>query len=292
MTDMTSAAATSSAQGESENMLPFVKGHGTGNDFVIIDCLEIELDLNPSDVAALCNRRFGIGADGVLRVIQSDGRYFMDYRNGDGSLAETCGNGLRVFCAYLHSRGLLTTGTHQIGTRGGVVDVVIDEVGGISVDMGSAVQRAQSCKLGIADGPAVRDYDAVAVAMPNPHCVALVDDLSAVGNLVTKPTVAAEIFPEDANVEFVHIISHDHIAMRVWERGVGETQSCGSGACAAAFVAAQHLELAAPWAIRVDVPGGRLQVRCDEQQHLHLSGPAVLVAKGTVDVRHLTSTRV
>ena len=265
--------------------VPFVKGHGTGNDFVIIDALDGQWDFSPSQVAALCDRRFGIGADGLLRVIKVDGRYFMDYRNGDGSLAETCGNGLRVFCTYLHSRGLLPAGTHHIGTRGGVVSVTISDDGAVTVDMGSAqLTSADSQVEVILDSGGSLTHAALGIAMPNPHCVALVDDLSAAGPLLTKPQVDPQVFPEDANVEFVKPLADTHIAMRVWERGVGETLSCGSGACAAAFAAARHAGLATPWSMHVDVPGGTLTVACDEQMHLHLSGPAVLIATGEFDI--------
>ena len=261
-------------------MLPFIKGHGTGNDFIIIDDLAEDYDFSPLEVAALCDRRRGIGADGVLRVIKQDGIFFMDYRNADGSVAETCGNGLRVFCTHLFHRGWLESGEHIIGTRGGNVSVVINSSGLVTVNMGAAKVLASDCSVTIAEG---RTFKSQAISMPNPHCVAIVDSLADAGALVGKPSVSADVFPSDANIEFVQIHDRGHITMRVWERGVGETLSCGSGACAAAHAAAAHLDLSASWSMRVDVPGGTLQVSCDSHSDLHLSGPAVLVAQGWID---------
>ena len=282
--------ATPRANVSGQSSVPFTKGHGTGNDFVIIDSLDSGWNATAAQVAALCDRRMGIGADGLLRVVTEDGRFFMDYRNADGSIAETCGNGLRVFCTYLHSQGLLAAGRHEIGTRGGVVIADITADGAVSVDMGPAKLMSGACTVEVLNHAGTAStLGAIAVAMPNPHCVAMVDDLAEAGPLSTKPTVDVALFPDDANVEFVRWVADAHIAMRVWERGVGETLSCGSGACAAAFAAATAAGLQGEWTLTVDVPGGQLTVSFDQRGHLHLAGPAVLVATGHVDMSNLTA---
>ncbi len=267
---------------------PFVKGHGTGNDFVVLPDLDGSMhgDLDPALVIALCDRRQGIGADGVLRVLRShDGPapWFMDYRNADGSVSEMCGNGVRVFARYLEEYGLLEVGSRSeplfVDTRDGVKSVTFCLDGELSVDMGSAV---------VGDAVQVsaggQRYEARRVDLGNPHAVVFVDDVAAVGDLRTSPYFCGVEFASGVNVEFVQRISDDppELVMRVFERGVGETMSCGTGACAA-VAAAQAAEGAAGDTAHtsVHVPGGVLTVSADGDGHLHLKGAAVLVAEGT-----------
>jgi diaminopimelate epimerase len=257
----------------------FVKGHGTENDFVVLP----DTDASAFDaglVRALCDRRAGIGADGVLRVQRDelDGGWFMDYRNADGSVAETCGNGIRVFARYLVTAGLAEPGPLRVGTRSGVrrVDVPVDG-GDITVDMGPATPLPDATVT-----VAGRGWPATGWSMGNPHLVVL--DAAALEDLdlSTPPHVdPAAAYPDGVNVEVVERLGPAHVRMRVHERGSGETRSCGTGACAAA-VAAMAAE-GTRTSYRVDVPGGRLQVEWRDDGSVLLSGPAVLVAAGEVD---------
>ncbi|MBU6213765.1 MAG: diaminopimelate epimerase [Actinomycetales bacterium] len=260
--------------------LAYLKADGTGNDFIVLLDPDDTLTLEPASIVAWCNRHTGIGADGVLRILRrSDGSFFMDYRNADGTVAETCGNGLRVVAHVLRRAGLIAPGAHTIGTRGGDVRVRVPDAGDITVSMGVAVTLTDALVVRPALGSCL---PAIAVLMPNPHAVAFVDDLQAL-QLGTSPThtpVAA--LPDGANYEFVHARTADHIRMRVFERGVGETLSCGSGACAAAVVAAQRAGAVAPWRMRVDVPGGTLWVDQDAGGVVSLTGPAQVTAEGVL----------
>lgn len=274
--------------------LEFTKGHGTGNDFVIIADLAGALDLDPRLVRALCDRRRGIGADGVLRVLPAgqvagvegltdSAAYFMDYRNADGSNAQMCGNGARVFARYLVATGLQQPGQFQIVTRGGVRGVHVTEEGDVSVNMGQArIMEDTPLSVSIGRGS---PRPAVGVHMPNPHAVTFVADLGDVGALGAPPEVSpAGVFPDGVNCEFVVDLGRRHIGMRVHERGVGETLSCGTGACAAAVVvASRDGAVRSGAAYRVDVPGGRLEVTWHQDGEVELSGPAVLVARGSLE---------
>lgn len=262
--------------------IPFLKGHGTGNDFVIVPDISGVLDLTPEHVARLCDRHMGIGADGMLRVVRGSSAYFMDYRNADGSVAETCGNGLRVFARYLVEAGLQERGTFQVATRAGDVTVTVrpDDVDfdDIAVHMGVPVGESEPTAHVITDGG---HYTGTPMWLPNPHCVSVVDDLAAVGTLAEVPTVdPVSTFPEGANFEFIEPRGPAHIAMRTFERGVGETRSCGSGACAAAAVWATREALPAGWSMRVDVLGGTVHVDSGFDGSVTLRGPARIVAQG------------
>jgi diaminopimelate epimerase len=254
--------------------MEFVKGHGTGNDFVIIPDPEDQLVLTPKLVAALCDRRFGIGGDGVLRAVRnpdSGAEWFMDYRNADCSIAETCGNGLRVFARYLVSSELVATPVMTVATRAGpAIATVTDDA--VSVTMRQP--RVYGRGVARVDG---RDLPGWAVDCGNPHLVCpLPDDLPlAELDLTAPPVVDPALFPDGVNVEFTTA----GLKMRVYERGVGETLSCGSGACAAAAVALRAEERTSG-VVTVDVPGGRLTVSLTADG-CALTGPAVLVAQGT-----------
>ncbi len=209
--------------------------------------------MTASLVRALCDRRLGIGADGVLVVARTAAHaevadlaevapWFMDYRNADGSVAQMCGNGARVFVAHLLEEGLASTGSFHIATRGGARRVMVDEDGAIHVDMGRAefLERDDiMVRLAESEPGAPRLAPPSGVLMPNPHAVTWVDDVDAAGSLLAAPVVTpVEAYPEGVNVEFVRVLAADHLQMRVFERGVGETLSCGTGACAAAVATA------------------------------------------------------
>jgi diaminopimelate epimerase len=273
--------------------LEFAKGHGTGNDFVIIPDPEGTVVLTPKLVAALCDRRFGIGADGVLRVVRTaadpdlagDTEWFMDYRNADGSVAETCGNGIRVFARYLVETELVATQQVSVATRAGPV---IAEVSDEAVSVTMALPRMYGESVALLGG---RELPGVAVDCGNPHLVCpLPADLELADvDLTVPPVVDPEFFPDGVNVELTApppgAADGHHVRMRVHERGVGETPSCGSGACA---VAAATLRDAGRTSgvVTVDVPGGRLTVSLTSDD-CALTGPAVLVAQGSISLSAL-----
>lgn len=270
----------------------FAKGHGTQNDFVIIPDLDGRLELSAAQVQWLCDRRRGLGADGVLRVVRTEhmtdagetssvAEFFMDHRNGDGTVAEMCGNGIRVFVRYLHAAGLITRAEAVVGTRGGPRSCVIQDDGSITVDMGAATQPAIEPVVQVGEST----WSATPVHVPNPHAVAFVDDLDQAGDLRKPPAVGPDdAYPEGVNVEFVVHRGERHVAMRVHERGVGETRSCGTGACAVAWAARRRYEPDATGetVYRIDVPGGTVTVTETAAGALLLTGPAEVVARGTV----------
>ncbi|MBS2961583.1 diaminopimelate epimerase [Actinocrinis puniceicyclus] len=270
-------------------MIRYTKGHGTQNDFVILPDPEGALALEPAWVAALCDRRAGLGADGVLRVVAtakmpgyegdaSLAPWFMDYHNGDGSIAEMCGNGVRVFARYLADQGLAEPGSFGVATRGGIKTVRVPADGGdVTVDMGVPVWPHGAARIawnGL-------EAQSVHVDMGNPHAVVFVDDVAQAGPLTAAPTwEPVAVYPRGVNVEFVAPLGPQHIAMRVYERGVGETRSCGTGACAAMIAAARRDGSRPGTPYTVDVPGGRLSIVEREDGCVEMTGPAVLVADG------------
>ncbi|MGF2948281.1 diaminopimelate epimerase [Microbacterium alcoholitolerans] len=289
-------------------MVAFTKGHGTGNDFVIIEDVDGALELTSTQVQALCDRNFGVGADGVLRVVRSsaipegaaalaeepDAEWFMDYRNADGTAAQMCGNGIRVFVHYLLRSGLanLEAGsTLPIGTRAGVRDVMRSETG-YQVDMG---------RWHLAGGEPLARAAGLSVARPglgidvgNPHVVVALASDEELDDLDLNPMPILEPAPTGgANVEFVvpaEPLVRDgvgQVRMRVHERGVGETLSCGTGAVASALAVRHWAGTRAPSQWRVEVPGGVLGVRmfpAEDGEHVGLSGPAQLVYRGEIDL--------
>lgn len=276
--------------------IAFLKGHGTENDFVIVPDPDNAVDLPAAVVARLCDRRAGIGGDGLLHVVRSAAHpearasadvaeWFMDYRNADGSVAEMCGNGVRVFARYLQHAGLVDGGDLAIATRGGVKRVHLDKNGDVTVAMGRAVLVEGDVTVSVGD----RVWPARNVNMGNPHAVAFVEDLAHAGNLFTPPSFSpAAAYPEGVNVEFVVDRGPGHVAMRVHERGAAETRSCGTGACAVAVAAARRdgtdpAVTGAPVTYTVDVLGGRLVITERPDGSIEMTGPAVIVAEGRID---------
>ncbi|MET9397204.1 diaminopimelate epimerase [Kitasatospora sp. NPDC002965] len=283
--------------------LPFLKGHGTQNDFVIVPDPDGRLDIGPRAVAALCDRRAGIGGDGLLRVVRSAAdpaaagladraEWFMDYRNSDGSIGEMCGNGVRVFARYLVEAGLAEPGELAVATRAGVRTVRIAEdaedgtPGEVTVDMGRAVLPGPD---GIEVAVGERRWPALNVNMGNPHAVAFVESLDHAGDLLAAPATSPEgVYPEGVNVEFVVDRGPRHVAMRVHERGSGETRSCGTGACAVAVAAARRdgvdpAVTGEAVTYTVDVLGGRLMITEYPDGRVEKTGPAVIVARGELE---------
>jgi diaminopimelate epimerase len=257
----------------------FLKGHGTENDFVLLPDADgtVHGDLSAERVRALCDRRAGIGGDGVLRAVRDGERWFMDYRNSDGSLSEMCGNGIRVFARYLLDHEGASTPL-EIDTRDGVKTITLSG-DDMTVDMGSPEVFATT-KVSVG-GVA---HEALHVSMGNPHAVAFVDSLDEAGSLLEEPGFDHSVYPDGVNVEFVVRRSAHHVAMRVHERGSGETRSCGTGACAVMVAAALADEAPRGTAYRVDVPGGSLEIAWAEDDRILMTGPAILVAEGTTDL--------
>ncbi len=281
----------------------FAKGHGTENDFVILPDPDDRRELTAALTARLCDRRAGIGADGVLRVVRTaalpvadgpgaqrpeagrpDGadqaEWFMDYRNADGSIAEMCGNGIRVYARYLLEHGLAAEPSFAVATRSGARQVRVEPDGRISVDMGpvSVLGPGRAVIAG-----ALRD--GLRISVGNPHLACLVDDALDKFDLAAPPGLDPADFPAGGNVELVRVTGPAALSMRVHERGSGETRSCGTGAVAAAAAAAALSSSATktvPGQWHVTVPGGALRVTLDAGTSW-LTGPAVIVAEGELD---------
>jgi diaminopimelate epimerase len=260
-----------------------LKGHGTENDFILIPDLENRLALEGAFVAAICDRRRGVGADGVIRIAPSEhgSHWFMDYRNHDGSLAEMCGNGIRVMARYLVDSGLSKPGRISIDTRDGVKEVDVPLVGDISVVMGEVKTMPSDARV-LVPG---HDFPATKVDVGNPHAVVFVDSLDDAGALLSSPEVIPlSDFPTGVNVEFVRVDGEREVSMRVFERGAGETRSCGTGTCAVALATAERFGLIGPSSWTVNVPGGSIRVDLDAAGHAVMTGPAVIVAELVVDL--------
>ncbi len=288
--------------------LQFAKGQGTGNDFVLIADPDGALDLSPAQIAALADRHFGVGGDGVIRAVRSnrlpDGaaalaedehaEWFMDYYNADGSVAEMCGNGIRVFARYLIDQGLASLAdgeTMSIGTRAGVRDLQRNRTG-FQVDLGRWRLEGDDPLVRTRNLPVARP--GLSLSVGNPHVVVALSSIAELESADLSVIPELEPRPEaGANIEFV--VPHDplvhdgvgRIRMRVHERGVGETLSCGTGAAAAALATRHWAGTGAPDQWRVEVPGGVVGVRmfpAEDGEHVALSGPAELVFSGSVTI--------
>jgi len=294
----------------------FAKGHGTENDFVILLDPDGRHELTAGLAARLCDRRAGIGADGVLRAVRAAaagtaavgtaaawsvagagagggagapvGRaeapeWFMDYRNADGSLAEMCGNGIRVFARYLAEHGLAGKPEFAVATRSGPRQVSLGDDGQVTVEMGTVTVLGPASA--VVGGEAV---EGLRVSVGNPHLACLVDRPLEDFDLAAPPALDPARFPGGANVELVRETGPAAVAMRVHERGSGETRSCGTGAVAAAMAAAwAHGQDGGTW--RVAVPGGSLHVTLKDGGGW-LTGPAVIVAEGDLDPAWLAAS--
>ncbi|MFC6357249.1 diaminopimelate epimerase [Luethyella okanaganae] len=286
--------------------LRFTKGHGTGNDFVLFTDPDGRITLTPEQIAAVCDRRFGVGGDGVIRAVRSRhlpegatalaedeaAEWFMDYWNADGTPSEMCGNGIRVYARFLIDQGLaeLADGdTMTIGTRGGVRDLQRN-LSGFQVDLGRWRLDGGEPLVRAKNLPVARP--GLGVNVGNPHVVvALADDNELDAADLSFIPLLDPVPADGANVEFVvpaDPLTHDgigRIRMRVHERGSGETLSCGTGAAAAALAVRHWAGAGAPEQWRVEVPGGVLGVRMfptEDGEHVSLSGPAELVFDGVL----------
>ena len=250
-------------------------GHGTENDFVILFDPDSQYSITPTQIAAICNRGSGIGADGFIRITKPDGKWFMDYSNSDGSIAEMCGNGIRVMARYLVAREHLPEGIFAINTRAGIKHLRVPLEGDISVNMGQVTDEMEEIEV-TQNG---KTWEGLNISVGNPHAVVFLENLEEVGSLETTPVVSPQSsYPEGVNVEFVQILTNNEARMRVHERGSGETRSCGTGTCAVALAATLHTRGKLPSRWTIYPPGGRLIVDIDGHSNATLIGPAELIA--------------
>lgn len=273
----------------------FVKVHGLGNDFILIDCLRetlAEADMKDTAIQ-MCNRNFGIGADGILLVLPSEvADIRMRIINSDGSEAEMCGNGIRCFAKYVYEEKIVSKEMMTIETLAGImVPKVFTDAGGkvtlVEVDMGEPVLACAEIPM-IGTGQAVnvpiqvedREFLVTAVSMGNPHCVLFVDDINAIDIAIWGPRIErSSYFPRKTNVEFVQVLNRKEVIMRVWERGAAITMACGTGSCAVAVACVCNEKTDREITLHLD--GGDLQVRWDAQdKHLYMTGAAVEVFRG------------
>jgi diaminopimelate epimerase len=287
----------------------FTKAHGTGNDFVVLRDLEDRLDLPAALVRALCDRRRGVGGDGVLRLgaPPAGADVFMDYRNADGTAVEMCGNGVRVVAKHMVDHGLVPAEAEvvRVATRSGTkpVRVARDEHGLLrqaTVDMGAPILEPERVPFLAQPGQEQalehelmidRVLVRFAVAsMGNPHAVLEVDDVDAAAVATVGPRLERHpSFPNKVNVGFAEVVAVDEIRLRVWERGVGETAACGTGACAAVVALQRRGRVGETVAVRL--PGGTLTIHHEPGGTVLLTGPAIEVAHGELDEAWLTDAR-
>jgi diaminopimelate epimerase len=278
----------------------FVKAHGAGNDFVMIEDLNNALRPNTAFVAAVCDRHFGVGADGLIRITRArDADFFMDYFNADGEVAEMCGNGIRCLAKYVADRGLFDGDTLRVDTRDGVKEMTLyrgpdGTVQRVRVDMGEPIIDRASIPVA-GDGDPLHEaldvagthLEAACVSMGNPHAVVFVDDLAATAFEQLGPALETNArFPAKTNAEFAQVLNDHEVRMRVWERGVGETMACGTGACAVAVAA--NLRGYTGRSVAIHLPGGTLDIEWTDGGRVFMTGPAEESFDGELG-EHLTS---
>lgn len=279
--------------------LTFTKMNGLGNDFVVIEDLDEIWDLDVDAVAWLCDRHFGVGADGVILIRPAtvpSADYYMLYHNADGSLAEMCGNGARCFAKYVVDHGLVDASADSmvIQTLGGIKPVTFTRESDGSmllatIDMGEPV-LAPAAIPAVFDGEMVYDcpleteagtFRVTAVSMGNPHAIIWVDDVDSAPVTTVGPIIETHpAFPKHTNVEFAQFVDAETIRLRVWERGVGETLACGTGACATLVAAV--LSCRTGRSATIELPGGELLIRWHEDDHVYMTGSAAEVFAGSI----------
>lgn len=282
--------------------IPFSKYHGLGNDFVLVDNRErAEPKISPEAAVAVCDRNFGIGADGVIFVLPATGEtdYTMRIYNSDGSEPEMCGNGIRCLAKFVadletqDGKQPKLPHTYQIHTLAGVIRPELQASGLVTVDMGEPGLLAKEIPTTlVADDEKVvnetltvggKDYQVSCVSMGNPHCIAFVDDVEAVPLAEIGPLFEHhEVFPARINTEFVEVVRPDYLKMKVWERGAGPTLACGTGTCA--LVVAAVLNEKCDRQVEVELPGGNLKIEWAQNNRVYMTGPATLVFAGDVFV--------
>lgn len=256
-------------------------GHGTENDFLLIFDPRDEISLDAEVIRALCSRAGESGADGIIKIVRRGDEWFMDYRNSDGSLAEMCGNGIRVMARYLVDRGHQSEGIFSILTRAGRKFLKVPKAGDISVNMGQVTQIDGEVSASV-NGNEFRGFN---IDVGNPHAVVFASSVDDVGSLAKAPVVEPEDeYPDGVNVEFVEFLGNGELKMRVHERGSGETRSCGTGTCAVALAASIKEGKRPPVSWVIHAPGGRLVVDIDGHYNATLTGPALLVRDFEIEI--------
>jgi len=284
--------------------IDFVKMHGLGNDFILIDCLN--KSLGDSSFLSylskkLCDRNFGIGADGLILILPSS-KVDLKMRifNFDGSEAQMCGNGIRCFAKYAYENNIISKNKFAVETLAGTItpelifqDLKNKKVLRIKVNMGTPKLRRREIPMNGEDTPTVVDetlkinpeqiFKITCVSMGNPHCITFVDDVQSIPVDEIGPKIENHLFfPEKTNAEFIHILNRKEINFRVWERGVGETLACGTGACAA--LVASVLNKKTNREATIHLPGGDLDIQWADDRYVYMTGPAELVFRGEMEI--------
>jgi len=271
--------------------IPFTKMHGAGNDFVFLNCLKNPIENLSKLAKRLCDRRFGIGADQLLTVHPSKTADFkMEIYNADGSQVEMCGNGIRCFARYLYEHGLTQKKELSVETLAGIIRPrIVGDL--VEVDMGEPILEGRKIPVD-ADGQIVNrqlivngtSYTVTCVSMGNPHCVVYLDEIETLDLASLGPKFECHpFFPKRVNTEFIQIVSPQEVKMRVWERGAGETWACGTGASAVGVVGVVTGRTTRK--ITVHLKGGDLWIEWRDNNHVYMTGAAVEVFQGTVNVQ-------
>ena len=275
-------------------MAHYVKSHGLGNDYIVIDPAKVPFAITAEAVQLICDRHLGVGSDGILLVqpaLQQGADFGVRIYNPDGSDAEKSGNGIRIFAKYLREHGYTTKDRFSIDTAGGRVGVQLDIRGGrvveVTADMGTVTFDAlESIEV---DG---RRLAVTSVSIGNPHCVVIVDDLTKIDPRALGPKIESHrAFPAKTNVQFAEVLSRSHIAIEIWERGAGYTLASGTSSCAVA--AAAHRKNLVDREVIVTMPGGDLEVTIGEDYAMRLRGPVeeVIVGDFSADLLRRLSSR-
>lgn len=274
----------------------FIKSQALGNDFIIIEDIEERIDLGPKTVTRLCERHFGIGADGLIIVRASKhADFYMFFFNPDGSEAEMCGNGIRCFASYLYNHGLTSKHAIKIETKGGLREVFLlfekDKLRATKVNMGRPTFKASDIPMLVDEHEFIDDVLKVAevevratcLSVGNPHCVIFVGDIreAQVGDVGPK-IEKLPVFPARVNVEFAQVIGPDEINLRVWERGAGETLACGTGACAAVLAGVRNKLTSRK--VKVHLLGGSLDIEWADDDFVYMTGSSDEVFRGEVNL--------
>lgn len=274
--------------------IPFTKMHGLGNDFVLVEEDQLDPDIDLSGLAQrLCDRHFGIGADGLIIVAPPDNPdtdIQFKFYNNDGSLAEMCGNGIRCFARYVKDQGLIKRLEFKVETPAGAVVPHVNADNTVTVDMGRPILTPATIPFtGTTEGPVLHfplevspelTVPIAAVSMGNPHCIIFRDDVAQPLDFkLWGPKIEHHpMFPAKTNVEFVTVLDKENLELKVWERGVGPTLACGSGACAVAVAAI--LRGIAANEVTIQLPGGNLQIQWNGKDAVMMTGPATYVFAG------------
>ena len=281
--------------------IDFVKMHGLGNDFILIDCLSKPVgDSSFLSYLAkrLCNRNFGIGADGLILILPSSKADLrMRIFNYDGSEAQMCGNGIRCFAKYAYENKLVSKNKFTVETLAGIIipelTITNNKILGVKVNMGTPKLRRREIPMNGKNTLTVvnetlkinpeQTFKITCVSMGNPHCITFVNDVQSISVDEIGPKIENQpLFPEKTNVEFIQVLNKQEINFRVWERGVGETLACGTGACAALVAAV--LNKKTDREATIHLPGGALNIQWADDRHVYMTGPAELVFRGEMIV--------